>query len=340
MAGGKAKKEKARPAGHTPYQGGISFHKSKGHHILKNPLLVDSIVQKSGIKSTDIILEIGPGIGNLTKKLLEAGKRLTAVEIDTHMVLELQLRGNEEGDRQRPIKVNHQDRRRRDRHLPDLTADLWDTLLKATATQTPTSLSLSVPQIRFGAKPLSNAAPAPMSQPAAEATPDIPKSDTTDVLVQYVVLRRDLIDTWPTGSVVTQGCHASVSAIWSHKGDPITLQYCSPENIDSMHKLFQLVTMAGAEHTPRKAVNGVEIDDIIIEQQLVLVVFQKAVNGVEVDPSAQTDYVEAGSKVEMPLWLAYELHLKQVVKMKVPACFNHITKLELGADGATIDLRS
>ncbi|CAN6558758.1 unnamed protein product [Malus baccata var. baccata] len=92
MAGGKAKKEKARPAGHTPYQGGILFHKSKGQHILKNPLLVDSIVQKSGIKSTDVILEIGPGTGNLTKKLLEAGKRVIAVEIDARMVLELQRR--------------------------------------------------------------------------------------------------------------------------------------------------------------------------------------------------------------------------------------------------------
>lgn len=56
--------------------------------------------------------------------------------------------------------------------------------------------------------------------------------------MQYVVLRRDLIDTWPMGSVVTQGCHASVSAIWSHKEDPHTLQYCSPENIDSMHKVI------------------------------------------------------------------------------------------------------
>ncbi|XP_002515344.2 putative peptidyl-tRNA hydrolase PTRHD1 [Ricinus communis] len=58
-----------------------------------------------------------------------------------------------------------------------------------------------------------------------------------DVLVQYVVLRRDLIDTWPMGSVVTQGCHASVSAIWENKDDPHTLQYCSPENIDFMHKV-------------------------------------------------------------------------------------------------------
>ncbi|TQD86734.1 hypothetical protein C1H46_027757 [Malus baccata] len=213
-----------------------------------------------------------------------------------------------------------------------------------------------------------------MSQPAAEATPNIPKSDTMDVLVQYVVLRRDLIDTWPTGSVVTQGCHASVSAIWSHKGDPITLQYCSPENIDSMHKLFQLVTVAGTvaagfdiqgigEELPwirnRRCADGKKwrcSRDVVAGQkychsraypasprvltQLVPVVFQKAVNRVKVDPSAQTDYVEAGSKVELPLWLAYELHFKQVVKMKVPTCFNHRTKLELGADGAAVDLRS
>lgn len=94
MAGGKIKKEKPKPsrAPLNHYQGGISFHKSKGQHILKNPLLVDTIVQKSGIKSTDVILEIGPGTGNLTKKLLEAGKMVIAVELDSRMVLELQRR--------------------------------------------------------------------------------------------------------------------------------------------------------------------------------------------------------------------------------------------------------
>ncbi|KAK9938915.1 hypothetical protein M0R45_015626 [Rubus argutus] len=77
MAGGKARKEKAKPAAQKPYQGGISSHKSKGQHILKNLLLVDSIVHKSGIKATDVILAIGPGTRNLTKKLLEAGKKAT-----------------------------------------------------------------------------------------------------------------------------------------------------------------------------------------------------------------------------------------------------------------------
>ncbi|XP_073288040.1 ribosomal RNA small subunit methyltransferase-like [Primulina huaijiensis] len=98
MAGGKIKRERpyhkggAAAASSPHFQGGIPFHKSKGQHILKNPLLIDSIIQKSGIKSTDVILEIGPGTGNLTKKLLEAGKSVVAVELDPRMVLELQRR--------------------------------------------------------------------------------------------------------------------------------------------------------------------------------------------------------------------------------------------------------
>ena len=65
---------------------GIEFHKSKGQHILKNPLVVQSIVDKAGIKSTDVVLEIGPGTGNLTMKLLERAKKVVAVEFDHRMV--------------------------------------------------------------------------------------------------------------------------------------------------------------------------------------------------------------------------------------------------------------
>jgi len=65
---------------------GIEFLKSKGQHILKNPLVVQSIVEKAGIKSTDVVLEVGPGTGNLTMKLLERAKKVIAVEIDHRMV--------------------------------------------------------------------------------------------------------------------------------------------------------------------------------------------------------------------------------------------------------------
>lgn len=32
--------------------------------------------------------------------------------------------------------------------------------------------------------------------------------------------------------------------------------------------------------------------------------------------------VESGSKVELPFWLAQELHLRQVAVMALPSCFN------------------
>ncbi|CAN4105253.1 unnamed protein product [Withania somnifera] len=76
-----------------------------------------------------------------------------------------------------------------------------------------------------------------VSATTAGGNNSVEENSVTDTVVQYVVLRKDLIDTWPLGSVVTQGCHAAVAAIWSHKDDDVTLQYCSPSNLDSMHKV-------------------------------------------------------------------------------------------------------
>lgn len=53
---------------------------------MKNPLIVQSIVDKAGLKSTDVVLEIGPGTGNLTLQLLQKAKKVIAVEIDSRMV--------------------------------------------------------------------------------------------------------------------------------------------------------------------------------------------------------------------------------------------------------------
>jgi len=71
---------------------GILFNTDKGQHILKNPLVIQSIIEKSAIRPTDIVLEIGPGTGNLTVKLLEKAKSVTAYEIDPRLVAELQKR--------------------------------------------------------------------------------------------------------------------------------------------------------------------------------------------------------------------------------------------------------
>ena len=75
----------------------FSFDKSFGQHILKNPLVVQQIIEKSGIKPTDVVLEIGPGTGNLTQSLLERSKKVIAVEIDARMVAEVTKRVNKLG---------------------------------------------------------------------------------------------------------------------------------------------------------------------------------------------------------------------------------------------------
>lgn len=66
--------------------------KSKGQHFLKNPLVVKGIVEYGKLRSTDTVLEIGPGTGNMTVKLLEQAKRVIAVELDPRMVAEVQKR--------------------------------------------------------------------------------------------------------------------------------------------------------------------------------------------------------------------------------------------------------
>ena len=88
--GKKSKNTNKQPQIKT-VSGAVSFgmQKSKGQHLLKNPMILSEIVNKSGIKSTDTILEIGPGTGNLTMLLLDAAKKVIAIELDPRMVAQL-----------------------------------------------------------------------------------------------------------------------------------------------------------------------------------------------------------------------------------------------------------
>jgi 16S rRNA (adenine1518-N6/adenine1519-N6)-dimethyltransferase len=56
--------------------------KSLGQNFLKSKIVLQKIVEAGEISDQDIILEIGPGKGALTEKLLEKSKRVIAVEKD------------------------------------------------------------------------------------------------------------------------------------------------------------------------------------------------------------------------------------------------------------------
>jgi 18S rRNA (adenine1779-N6/adenine1780-N6)-dimethyltransferase len=81
---------------------------SIGQHFLKNPAVVEAIVQKSQIKSTDIVLEIGPGTGNLTLPLLSKAKKVIAVEFDRRMVREV-LKRVEGSEQENNLQIIHGD---------------------------------------------------------------------------------------------------------------------------------------------------------------------------------------------------------------------------------------
>lgn len=56
--------------------------KSLGQHWLNDEDSLNQIIEFSGIKKGDVVLEVGPGQGSLTDKLLEAGAKVIAVELD------------------------------------------------------------------------------------------------------------------------------------------------------------------------------------------------------------------------------------------------------------------
>lgn len=63
----------------------IKANKKLGQNFLKSQKALDKIVQLAQIKKDDLVLEIGPGTGILTKPLIDNGARVVAIEKDPRM---------------------------------------------------------------------------------------------------------------------------------------------------------------------------------------------------------------------------------------------------------------
>ena len=103
----KKMKQKTQSSGGGNKQA-MQFNHALGQHILKNPLVIQALVEKvtilivpvivklifpqAALRNTDTVLEIGPGTGNLTVKMLDKVKKVIACELDPRMVAELQKR--------------------------------------------------------------------------------------------------------------------------------------------------------------------------------------------------------------------------------------------------------
>jgi len=61
---------------------GVRLRKRFGQHFLVDGNLLNKLVRAAGIGRDDVVLEVGPGTGSLTEKLLEVSGCVVAVEID------------------------------------------------------------------------------------------------------------------------------------------------------------------------------------------------------------------------------------------------------------------
>ena len=64
----------------------IRAQRLRGQNFLIDETVVEKMIQIAAVKSTDHILEIGPGFGILTKRLADQAKSVTAIEIDKKLV--------------------------------------------------------------------------------------------------------------------------------------------------------------------------------------------------------------------------------------------------------------
>lgn len=62
------------------------FTKSLGQNFLTDDTVLDDIVEGANITKEDYVIEIGPGVGTLTKELLKRAKKVTSIELDSKLI--------------------------------------------------------------------------------------------------------------------------------------------------------------------------------------------------------------------------------------------------------------
>jgi 16S rRNA (adenine1518-N6/adenine1519-N6)-dimethyltransferase len=65
---------------------GFRFTKSLGQNFLIDNSVLTDIIEGAEIDSEDTIIEIGPGVGTLTRELLRRAKEVYAIELDTSLI--------------------------------------------------------------------------------------------------------------------------------------------------------------------------------------------------------------------------------------------------------------
>lgn len=79
------------------WQSPVSYRTKKrfGQHFLRDQAVIDRIIEASCIEAGQQVVEIGPGLGVLTDRLLPLAERVHVMEIDRDLVARLEQRSEE-----------------------------------------------------------------------------------------------------------------------------------------------------------------------------------------------------------------------------------------------------
>jgi len=64
----------------------FKFSKSLGQNFLTDESVLTDIVEGAEVNNEDLVIEIGPGVGSLTAKLLCKAKRVVSIELDNDLI--------------------------------------------------------------------------------------------------------------------------------------------------------------------------------------------------------------------------------------------------------------
>lgn len=65
---------------------GLRADKKLGQNFLQDPMALEAIAAAAEIQPSDTVLEIGPGLGSLTRHLAVAARRVVAIELDADLI--------------------------------------------------------------------------------------------------------------------------------------------------------------------------------------------------------------------------------------------------------------
>ncbi len=67
---------------HLLQRNGLSPNKTYGQHFLMDETILEDMIDEAKVTDKDVVVEVGPGIGNLTERLLARGCKLLSLEKD------------------------------------------------------------------------------------------------------------------------------------------------------------------------------------------------------------------------------------------------------------------